>query len=204
LLTFSIQRYHFIPRSLIYLPNVTSLLSSLSPLKLTRGVTKITHGSIEYVNINSENTLLLIFSSCKNHQLNSKKVKYNSWIQWNWWIHAKQRTARIYELWSGVLARMSEHDPRSIETNAERKATVHNQRIKYNDSLQLHAVSWLGYGLDVRAVVVRLLATARNLQLLQSLKTDSGTHLDNYSMGTKGSFIARQLAGTWSWPLCRG
>jgi len=89
LFLFSVQRYHFIPCSLIYLPNVTSLLSSLSPQKLTRGVTKITYGSIEYVNTKSENTLLLILSSCKNHQSNSKKVKYNSWIQWNGWIHVK-------------------------------------------------------------------------------------------------------------------
>jgi len=85
---------------------------------------------------------------------------------------------------------MSEHDPRSTETNAERKATVYNQRIKYNVSLQLHPVSWLGYGLDVRGVVVRLLARARNLHLLQSFKTGSGTHLANYSMGTKGSHRA--------------
>jgi hypothetical protein len=85
---------------------------------------------------------------------------------------------------------MSDHDPRSTETNAERKATVHNQRIKYNVSLHLHHVSWLGYGLDVRGVVDRLLARVRNLYLLQSFKTGSGTHLANYSMGTKGSHRA--------------
>jgi hypothetical protein len=74
LFLFSLQRYHFILRSLIYLPNVTSLLSSLSPQQ-TRGVTKVTHGSIEYVNINSENTLLLILSSCKKSSIKQQKGK---------------------------------------------------------------------------------------------------------------------------------